>query len=198
MKFWLYSRNFYFDLKILSLIFRNFHFNNESSTLISKFRLYSWDFNHEISSLFSKWKKKKGFRNIFSVFLWPEFFSVLSTLLAAWGKKSWRWSAGRRWCHRKPTPTHPDHCLFTNTTWQETRGAGGWLALPGGILNRPPAAEMCPLINLIWGLKDYGEWIVQLVGSFRRGRGVWWGGGHDWKRSHGGASEAFSLIKLYL
>lgn len=129
-----------------------------------------------------KMKKKKGFRHIFSVFLALILFCTFDAAGCVGEKKLTLkcWAAvmsQEAHATNNPTHTHPDHCLFTNTTWQETRGAGGWLALPGGILNRPPAAEMCPLINLIWGLKDYAEWIVQLVGSFRRGRGVWWRGG---------------------
>ena len=50
-------------------------------------------------------------------------------------------------------------------------------ALPKGLLNRcMPQKCVCPLI--LFGLKDYGEWVVQLVRSFRRGRGVW---RRDWK-----------------
>lgn len=50
-------------------------------------------------------------------------------------------------------------------------------ALPKGILNRcMPQKCVCSLI--LFGLKDYGKWIVQLVRSFRWGIGVW---RRDWK-----------------
>lgn len=45
-------------------------------------------------------------------------------------------------------------------------------SLPKGILNRcTPQKWVCSLI--LFGLKDYGKWIVQLVRSFRWGIRVW-------------------------